>query len=456
VTLDPGLIGSYTSTAVDDAGTLWIAGYLEANWDQPAQFGDLVVGKYDGTSIEWTLVDGVPTEPPVDGAVFNLEGFRGGQTAPGDDVGLWTSIGISPADGRPAVAYYDRTNKALKLARFDGSAWAIETIDDDPAGDMGRYAKLVFDGSNATIAYLATEAVGSGFAVSKVKLAKQNGGSYSFEDAIVDKETPCRPDLCSGGSKCTEEGRCATAGTGCPMCATGEQCLTLDGAAACRVVVASKLDTYPMTTGVYVDVATLPDGGLGLAYYDRIRGTANVAARGANGWEAVVVDGGVQPDGSATDVGPAMSLAIDGSGDWHLTYIDGYAESLKYARVSGGEVQEVEIIDEGFGIGDVPFADGQHIIGDDSFVHVTPQGTVQVTYQDATAGTLRFATGTPKTGGGHDWSVKVVDSDAFAGFFSSQIEVGGALKLVHWGRKLMQAEDGSKLMVGDVIVSSAP
>lgn len=79
-------------------------------------------------------------------------------------------------------------------------------------------------------------------------------------------------------------------------------------------------------------------------------------------------------------------------------------------------------------------ADGQHVIGDDSFIYVTPQGDIQISYQDATAGKLRIATGTPNATG-HDWNQKVVDGDAFGGFFSRLIEIDGALKVVSWWRR---------------------
>ena len=42
---------------------LWVAGYLEADYDNSFQYGDLVVGTYDGTKVNWTIVDGVPDLP---------------------------------------------------------------------------------------------------------------------------------------------------------------------------------------------------------------------------------------------------------------------------------------------------------------------------------------------------------------------------------------------------------
>ena len=59
----------------------------------------------------------------------------------------------------------------------------------------------------------------------------------------------------------------------------------------------------------------------------------------------------------------------------------------------------------------------KHIVGDDSFVAADDSGTITIAYQDATAGTLRVATGTPQQGG-HKWAIKVVpQQNKFAGFF---------------------------------------
>ena len=105
--LEPGLVGAYTSVAVDDDGDIWVAGYAEANWVQNYSYGDLAVGKWDGDKVDWEAIDGVPETPEVDGEKFDTAGFRGGQFEPGEDVGLWTSIAIDD-DNNPAVAYFDR------------------------------------------------------------------------------------------------------------------------------------------------------------------------------------------------------------------------------------------------------------------------------------------------------------------------------------------------------------
>lgn len=446
VTLDPGLIGSYTSTAV--AGDkLWVAGYLEADYDNSYQYGDLVVGKWDGTKVAWDIVDGVPSDP-VDGKSFNLKGFRGGQTEPGDDVGLWTSIAIDDS-GNPGVAYFDRTNKQLKFAHYDGKGWSVSVVDGGSGRDVGRYAKLHYENGLPVIAYLSIEPASTGFLTSKVRVARGVSGVFVSEDVVVNTATPCRPAFCTGGSICVADtGLCSAPATGCAMCAMGDQCVTDQGAPTCKTPVASdKLDAYPVASGLYISTAPLPGGGFGIAYYNRIDGSLNIASQQGGAWTSMVVDGGDPM--TPSDVGIGTSLYVDSAGDWHLTYVDGYGETVKYARVSGGKVASIETVDDGVQVGGVPFPDGQHVVGDDSFVRTSGSGEVHVTYQDATTGKLRYAVGTPNATG-HDWKSAVVDAPNFGGFFSSQVEVGGALQLVSWWRK-----GGDKTM-GDVTVLSPP
>ncbi len=443
VTLEPGLVGSYTSTAVSSDGTLWVAGYLEADYNMAFQYGDLVVGRYDGEKVDWQIVDGVPSEPEVNDKDFNREGFRGGQIEPGDDVGLWTSIALD-ASGQPAVSYYDRTNRALKFARLKGVSWEIERVDGGDGADAGRYSKLLFDGDRPTIAYLSMVPTDSGFPSSKVRLARgaATGGGFLLEDVSVDEATPCRARLCTGGSVCAEStGECAAPASGCANCGADEQCLALASGTACAAALPSnKLDSFPLARGLYVSLGR-SSSGLVVSYYDRIAGTLSVAREGSGGWEETVVDGLPSSDGTPADVGVGASMFVDGNGDVHLSYVDGYAEALRYARVVGTEVEDLEVVDDGLSVNGVPFPDGLHVVGDDSNIRVTPSGEVRIAYQDATNGKLRYAVGTPKTGG-HDWTVKVVDTVDFGGFFPSQVELSGSARLVSWGRRSKERVEG--------------
>ena len=402
------------------------------------------MGTYNGDDIDWKIVDGVPSDPPPDSKAYNAFGFRGGQTEPGDDVGLWTSIAVD-GSGNAAVAYYDRTNKALKFAHSNGGDdWKISVVDGGSGVDAGRYAKLHYEGDTAVIAYLEIEpGSGSGFITSKVRVARGNEQGFTIEDAVVNASTPCRAAYCSGGTVCVEStGQCTAKGTGCAAaCASGQECISDNSCQ--KIITTDKLDAYPMATGLYIATASLPDGSMGIAYYDRIAGSLDIAQKKGGAWASKTIDGG-NPD-VPSDVGIGASLFIDGAGDWHLAYVDGYTEGVKYARVSG-EVVKTEAFDDGLHVGGVAFPDGQHIVGDDSSITVDGSGTVHITYQDATNGKLRYATGTPNASG-HDWKVKVVDAPNFGGFFSHQVELGGALQLVHWSRKAGDKTEGNVSVV---------
>lgn len=449
--LQPGLIGAYTSTAVGGS-TLWVAGYLEGDWDHDNAYGDLVVGKWDGEKVAWTIVDGVPTDPPADTKQYDKNGFRGGQTEPGPDVGLYTSIAVD-GSGQPAVAYYDRTNRALKFAQLAGDKWQSHTVEAVTGSDVGRYAKLLFVDGSPVVAYLIVGPGDAGFATSKIRIARAGSGSpaegdWAFDDAVVDTATPCRGYLCGSDVCVASTGACAAEATGCdPECGTGEACVDLGTGAACTAVYDdTKLDTYPDAVGDFVSLAVDAGGNLALAYYDRVHGNLEVASNAGGAWTRILVDGQDAQGVDTGDVGIAATLAIDGGGDWHVAYVDGYDESLKYVRIAGGTtVGAPEVVDTGLTLAGAQFDDGLHIVGDDAKIAVTDSGEVHVSYQDATAGKLRYAVGAPGGAGDtHTWEQRSYDQDGFAGAFSSQVELDGRLSLVNWWRK------GGEKVEGDV------
>jgi hypothetical protein len=461
-TLEPGLIGAYTSVAVT-GNTLWVAGYSEAWWIADGrsgnQYGDLVVGKWNGKKVDWKQVDGVPSEPKVDGMMYNVNGFRGGQTEPGDDVGIWTSIALD-AKGDPAVAYYDRTNKALKFARnLGGNHWDVITVDSKAKSDVGRYAKLLAMNGGWAIAYQSIEPGGdNGAALSRVRLASTTSstptaGEWTIEDVAVDKNTPCRVDYCSGGEVCdATTKRCTTpaAANKCkPACGSSTACIESGGTATCTAILdQNKIDSYPDAIGDYIAMAPAAGGGVGIVYYDRPLGNLMAAVKEGSSWKNVLVDGENKMGGDNGDTGIGASLAIDTTGTWHVTYVEGLTEALKYVKLSsslnvtGGP----EIIDDGQVLNGVQNNDGQHLIGDDSNVFVTSSGEVHVSYADSTAGQLRYAVGVPM-GSNHKWSVQVIDQKGrFAGAFSHVIELNGSTQVVNWWRT------GGHEAVGDVDV----
>ena len=456
ITLEPGLIGAYTS-AVVSGSTVWVAGYVEADWANENSWGDLVVGTWDGKIVDWKAIDGVPAEPVVDPLKFNINGFRGGQLDSGEDVGTWTSIAVDAA-GNPAVAYYDRTNKALKFAQRAGESWNVITVEKKEQSDIGRYAKLLFVGDKPTIAYLSIEPGQDGAVSSKVRLATgttatPTDADWTYEDVAVDAATPCRAYNCKLGDACVQEtGKCQSKLTTCdPKCSSGAACVDIAGEVRCADTFdAAKLETYPEAAGDYISLARDPGGNLGIAFYDRIRGNLVIAAKNAGAWQTTIVDGQAADGADTGDMGIGASLFIDEKGDWHVSYVDGLSEGLRYAQITKGTtVKFTALVDDGLTVdGTMKFDDGQHLVGDDSSIYVGASGEVHITYQDATAGKLRYAIGTP-TGDQITWKVRAIEQDGFAGAFSRPIEVDGKLMLVNWWRRL---EEGAPR--GDVSIVS--
>src|SRR5262249_12825423 len=159
-----------------------------------------VVGKYDSGKqlVQWATVDGLPPAR-TDGTcpANDRSGWRGGETDLGDDVGLWTSLALSP-DDQPMVAYYDATNFALKFAFYDGNAWNSYQMKQAPQSDNGRYAKMIIVNGNPVVAFLTMEKGTMGRLRSKVVVARastgvpKSAGDWTFEDAAVDENGPCR------------------------------------------------------------------------------------------------------------------------------------------------------------------------------------------------------------------------------------------------------------------------
>ena len=430
-----GLAGAYTSVAKASDGTFWVSGYNDAALSDGvnALYGDLVVGKYDAgkQAVAWQSVDGLP---PVrtDGTCPDNDpsGWRGGETDSGDDVGLWTSIQLGTGDV-PMVSYYDATHSALKFAILDGTTWTTYPIKQAANGDSGRYSKMLIVNGNPVVAFLTMEAGTNGALRSRVTVATSQSpapkdpSAWTFDDALVDDNEPCTATTCSSAQSCVQStGKCAaTTGSCTPACGTGDACIApATGAASCQTVIdASTIVTYPNAFGDYVSFQNGPSG-LGIVVYDRIHGNLVALDHASGAWKQVILDGetGDRTKGTAKDTGDdgiGASLFIASDSTWHVSYVSGLDESVRYVTYKNGVVGKAEVVDDGTGVAGEPFTDGNHIVGDDSTIQVDASGTVTVAYQDATAGTLRRAVGTSGSTG-HKWTLAKLDQPGrFAGFF---------------------------------------
>jgi MYXO-CTERM domain-containing protein len=437
-----GLIGSYTSVAVATDGTVWVAGYDDADVTNGLLYGDLVAGKYDTgkQAVQWVDVDGLPPAPDAGCPPNDPSTWRGGLTDPGPDVGLWTSIQLD-ANNNPMITYYDATNQALKFASSQngGQTWAVHTIMQAASSDVGRYGKMLLVDGKPTVAFLVVEPGTGGWAKSRVVLATANvalpaaATDWTTQDTVVDTQTPCMPEFCPTSEVCVistmlcqaKVSGCTPSDCGASTAGIGsspEACVTVagaDGGAAaptCEDIADNTyISTYPDAVGDYVAMANGPQG-LGIVVYDRTRGNLVGVVNQSGTWNAQILDGQIGANNDPTrvdtgDVGIGASIAIASNGDWNLSYVNGWTEALEYLLVPAGNVAKPgtpEIVDPGTGLNGTPYPDGQHIVGDDSSITVDSSGSIRIVYMDATAGNLLEATGAPGADDKHTWTVKVL------------------------------------------------
>jgi MYXO-CTERM domain-containing protein len=462
-----GLPGSYTSIAKTSDNSIWVAGYNDALLSEGDSqlFGDLVVGKYDlgKQAVEWKTVDGLPVRSdPATCPDSPKTSWRNGEVDSGDDVGLWTSLQVS-TDGRPMVSYYDATNKQLKYAVLtdanDVNSWKTIVLKTQPGADIGRYSKMQLVGGKPVIAFLHIEPGNGGLTRSKVVVARanievpQDPTDFRFEDAAVEETNPCAASTCTASQGCVKStGVCTPTVGGCTPadCGTGNACVTVTGKATC-VAVKGATQTYPEVFGDYISLAQ-GAGQVGMVVYDRPHGNLVSLAQAAEGqWTRTILDGETGSRTAKTaidtgDVGIAASLAIDNSGTWHITYVSGLDETLRYLTVTGGKPGKSEIIDDGSTVDGKAFADGKHVVGDDSAIHAEGD-VITVYYQDATIGTLRRAAGTA-SGSTHKWDLRTLQQpNKFGGYFP-QI-VPGEDKVANFWE---QTDHALKSRIGDVTI----
>ena len=189
----------------------------------------------------------------------------------------------------------------------------------------------------------------------------------------------------------------------------------------CQATLASPyVEDVPVGTGLHNALAATATG-LALVFYDRKDGRLYGAAYDGAMWGMpFAIDGYGIVSGSG-DTGIGASLFVDAAGAWHVSYVDGAEETLKYARVEAGAVTLRETVDDGSTDGMTRHPDGRHIIGDDSSLVVTAGGELRVAYQDATAHRMMYAT---RAATAMTWTIRVADMMNFTGYWVEQQLVG--------------------------------
>jgi hypothetical protein len=144
------LSGWDTSIALDSDGNPHISYYnlLAPSW------GRLKYAKWTGT--EWIK------------EVVDEAGGYGSDTS----VGQYTSIALD-SDDNPHISYYDKSNSDLKYAKWTGTEWIKETVDQ---GEVGRYTSIALD-SNCDNPHISYYDEGN----TQLKYAMWTGAGWSIE-----------------------------------------------------------------------------------------------------------------------------------------------------------------------------------------------------------------------------------------------------------------------------------
>ncbi len=447
--LEQGMLATHLDMAITADSKIVFSGYSPGSPSGQARYGDLVFGRWNESSnaVDWEIVDGVPSTPPTGAPT----GWRGGVADPGDDVGQYSSIAVN--GDRTYIAYYDATNAALKVAMRTGTAaWRIHAV--DLAGgtrrvDNGRYASItVLRDGRPAIAFMRVERDTSGTGVTsgvRVAIARSADPAASSEwdvSTVDSTATKCRAHFCTRGEACLVSGGCVTAATGCtPVCGATQACV----AGACQeTLLANNVDDLVEGMGLFASIAATSTGPA-LVYYDRTRGTLKGARRTGDTWSTFVIDGYDRTSSplEAADAGAGAALAVDAADVWHVSYIDGASESLRYVTVRNGIPGDPAVVDDGYSDGTTTFTDGKHIVGDDSSIAVGADGTIRIVYQDATSHTLRAARRPPGASG---FERRAVDIAQSTGYFA-RVAFRGAqpVAATFWRAEMAGANNGVRV-----------
>jgi hypothetical protein len=326
-------------------------------------------------SLTVPLTTWVHAQAPVGWVVEVVDG--------GGDVGWFTSLALDGA-GRPHISYYDGSRGALKYALLYGTSWRIQVV--DRAGRWGT--SLVLDGAgwphisyrdevNRRLKYAyyggtewLTGTVAAGAVLGDVgywnDLALDGAGRphISYRDLVNRSLEYAHYD------------------------GTAWQVETVDGGGGTGGDVGS-------CTSLALDGAGRPH----ISYYDQGQADLKYAHFDGATWQIETVDaGGLNGDG---DVGQYTSLALDGAGRPHISYLDADEADLKYAfrDATGWHVETV---------------DREGRVGRWTSLALDSSGRPHISYWDGTNGDLKYA-----YHDGVDWQVEVVDSEGIMGEYTS-------------------------------------
>ncbi len=437
-------LGRYSSLGAA-GGQVWVSAY-------DGEYGDAVAYHFlaDGGLIKIETVDGLPANCAP---VADPDGYRGGCSTPGPNVGEYTSLVIG-SDGEPRIAYYDVDHASLKYAqRSSSGAWTTSWVDgwngsgtDGGGGDVGTYTSIALTaagtpiisyfqaaGPNAgdplqtalklAVANTANPTGPSDWTVSVVDsadkpgppcypvtcasteacvgtAAKSDGGPIALPDGGCEPPTPPNP----GGSCLTTSTKCGSGGGDAGACASSDACVEdADGGAVCMpTFAATSFTDLVQGVGLFSSLALDTAGNVYIAYYDRLHGDLRLASGMPGALGVTIIDGTDAASCDSTgNVGLFPSLKVSGSGSslaLAIAYQDQDDEELLYWTGSApANITPAErvVVDNGTVPPPVEPPDGGDLtpmfIGAGVSLAIGQSGTAYFAYQNQTQISLRLS-----------------------------------------------------------------
>jgi len=330
-------------------------------------------------------------------------------TGADDDVGAWLSMKVTP-DGKPAIAYYNRTEDALAYAvgTISGGSvsWAKEKVDSfkdenglNP-GDAGKYASLAIaadgtawiayqDTSNGTLKYARRDPATAAWTVGVADIGggRSSDAGYWASIALAPGDAPviAHYDKGEGDLRVARWNGTAFSGS---VAYSGEDYVATDTATP----------SADGNAGEYAKLLITSEGREYVAFYDRAWGALRLANGSGGSWSVETVD-------DSGDVGAWPDLVLDGS-TMHIAYQDVGNQDLKLASGSPGAFS-VRTLDSG------------DYVGADAAVYVD-SGAVGAFYFDGVDNDLK------RGNLGGDWSsARVAGDEGALGYHNETVTIGG-------------------------------